>query len=249
MLRQFSMLLAFSALASNAYATVANNNADNLVDNGSFSDLVANATDPTDWTTPANGFINTADILDENNNFGFNFRRFAAAPVGQEDTWSPDASDDGGTWLGIARSPGTHFETVTQTVGGFMVGQTYSVSWEEANFGYIQEDPVRVNDPITSYLNDNRVRLDLSATGLFHEVSFAGSLLSIGQEWQDRSFEFTASATEYDLSLSLNENERSYLSFDGLQITAIASVPEPSTWALLLLGGLIIVGAQGKQDA
>ena len=65
-----------------------------------------------------------------------------------------------------------------------------------------------------------------------------GATLALGSNWYQESVSFMATATTQALSFQLATEARSYMSIDGIAVTA---VPEPQTYGLLL-GGLLFVG-------
>lgn len=186
--------------------------------------------------------INGPDIINGDHNFGLSFpslgdtyRRFAAAPAGEEDAWQAPNSTDGGSWVGLGRSDVQH-DAIMQTINGFVSGQRYRVSWNEANFGYVQETPVRPDEPTTSYDSANYLSFILDNT------TYNGDMLDVAQTWSSNSFEFVSDRTgAYELMIRLGSTNRSYLSLDGLTIKAVSAVPEPAGWMLLLVGLMLLI--------
>lgn len=235
MFKQIFSLAALLACSFNVYAELVNNDPNNLVTNGSFTDVLKNGDTinpgvPTGWSVGANNgeAINSPDTMDASANFGDpNEANFAAAP---------SATPDGETWVGMARDGASQNERITQTVSGFNIGSDYTISWYEGNFGY------DVVDPNVDFLNANAIQVDIG--GIYQ---FNGGFIPTQSAWETRSFTFQALQNSYDVSFGLINPARSYLSIDGVSITAVAAVPEPSTYAMLLAGGLLIAGFKRKQ--
>lgn len=230
MFKKLLILTSLIAVTTGAQAALVNADPNNLVTNGSFDDAIGNSIYATGWSQGTNNgeATNTADIINAGANFGvLGTTDFAAAP---------SATPDGENWVGIARDGALQNEIITQNVTGFTIGATYEISWYEANFGY------DVVDPNVDFLSANAVEATLGS-----DYTFDGGFIATGSDWLTRSFTFTANQTNYDLSFGLINPARSYLSLDGVSIVEVAAVPEPSTWAMLLAGGLLVFGSQRKQ--
>jgi hypothetical protein len=191
-----------------------------IIDNGSLTGPIDNNGVPTGWTI----YAGTPDTMDENNNVGGSYGYFGATP-------SP--SPDGGTWVGIADAPSISiFETFGQTVDGFDIGTTYSVSWYQANFGYT----------FAGYINPDSIGL------LIDGILVGNSSISpLATGWTLETVEFTATDTSHLLSFAIgSEPGQSYLSIDGISIQS-APVPEPATLLLLSLGLAGLAGSSRKK--
>jgi hypothetical protein len=164
--------------------------------------------------------VGSPDTMDENNSSGVpGLLAFAATP-------SP--SPDGGTWVGFSSFGSSIRETFGQTIGGFTIGTVYSVSWYQANFGYI---PGYTNPDVVEVLVDS-------------VVVGNGSLAPLAPGWTSESVQFTATAVSHELSFRPGGDvDGSYLSADGISISA---VPEPNTALLLSLG---LVGLSARRRA
>lgn len=138
---------------------------------------------------------------------------------------APTVSPDGGTWVGLGIN-GSYIESFGQSLSGLTVGQTYTVSWQAANFG--------INNQANSYLGSNAIGVMLDGASIGQ-----GSTLSLSSNWSTQSLTFVATSASQLLSFSLASTEKAYLGIDGISVTAggvTPAVPEPSTWALMAIG-------------
>jgi len=138
-------------------------------------------------------------------------------------------SPDGGAFVGLDGDPGFS-GPLTQTITGLTVGDTYQLTfyWAGAELsnrtGYqtIQLTGSFGGDPFATpvFTNTNPV----GTPGLF-------------SGWTQETFDFTANATSEVLSFlavgSPANNLPPFALLDGVSLT---SVPEPSTWAMMLAG-------------
>jgi len=195
-----------------------------ILDNGSLTGAINNAGVSSGWVV----LSPSPDTMDENNNVGISgLGDFAAAP---------STSPDGGTWVGFADDPQTSFqETFGQLVSGFAIGTSYTVNWDQANFGYAPD----------GFVNDDFINLFID--GIFVG---AGSLNILGNGWTSTGVDFSATSNAHQISFGVgDEAGRSYLSIDGISISATTStVPEPASIALLGLG-LAGVGFSRKKKS
>lgn len=187
--------------------------AESLVVNGSLNGSIANMDVPTGWTVLAG----TPDTVDPTSNVGVSgWLSFGVAPT---------VSPDGGTWVGLGIN-GSYIESFGQSLSGLTVGQTYTVSWQAANFG--------INNQANSYLGSNAIGVMLDGASIGQ-----GSTLSLSSNWSTQSLTFVATSASQLLSFSLASTEKAYLGIDGISVTAggvAPAVPEPSTWALMAIG-------------
>lgn len=187
--------------------------AESLVVNGSLNGSIANMDVPTGWTVLAG----TPDTVDPTSNVGVSgWLSFGVAPT---------VSPDGGTWVGLGIN-GSYIESFGQSLSGLTVGQTYTVSWQAANFG--------INNQANSYLGSNAIGVMLDGASIGQ-----GSTLSLSSNWSTQSLTFVATSASQLLSFSLASTEKAYPGIDGISVTAggvAPAVPEPSTWALMAIG-------------
>lgn len=199
--------------------------AESLVVNGSLNGSIANNDVPTGWTVLAG----TPDTMDTTSNVGVSgWLSFGVAPT---------ASPDGGTWVGLG-AKSDYIESIGQTLSGLSVGQTYTVSWQAANFG--------VNNSIDSYLGSNAIGVMLDGASIGQ-----GATLSLSSSWATQSLTFVATSASQLLSFSLAHAEKAYLGIDGISVTAggvTPAVPEPSSWLLMAMG-VAAVGAMRRRQA
>lgn len=195
-----SLLAAFAAQAAG-------------VSNGSLTGRIDNDGVPTGWTALAG----SPDVMDGGNNVGVSgLQRFGALP---------DASPDGGTWVGLGSSR-VATEAFGQLISGLTVGETYMLTWFDGNFGY--------SEGSTQYLDDNQIKAYDSSTGMLLGL---GQVRNLGSDWQMQSLSFTAQSSVMNLAFTLSDTAaRSYLSIDGIRLSSVTAVPESSTLMLSLLG-------------
>jgi hypothetical protein len=211
-----------------------------LVTNGTLTGSISNGVQnpgnslPNGWFAGATTatLSNSPDTMDENNNVGLIGKtNFGATP-----TLLPNS----GTWIGIARNGRNDLnENFYQDVSGFATGQSYKLSWYNANFGIIPK--VSLIEPY-----DDANYFIATLIGKNESFSFSGDLNSLGSNWTFNDFEFSPTETSYRLSFSLGIAARSYLSIDNISITQVTAVPEPSTWVFLTIG-LIAIGFQARK--
>ncbi len=211
-MRRFHRLLAPVALTAWLWCpALAHAATDNLLVNGSLSGVVGNSSVPMGWQT----LLNSPDVMDAANNAGVAGLQFFGA--------TPDASPDGGTWVGLGARTGSYMEEFGQWVDNLVIGQTYSLSWVTGNFGYSRGS--------VNYVDSNAIRVNLDGSLLG-----TGNTLSLGSQWQADTLSFVATTTRQQLSFQLNTYNNAYLSIDGIRLAAVSPVPEPGSLALALLG-------------
>jgi hypothetical protein len=199
------IIIAALLVASSAHG------AQSLVANGSLTSAIDNDGAPTGWQV----IEGSPDVMDANSNSGLaNTQRFGAAP---------DASPDGGTWVGIARNA-SYIERFGQTLSGLTIGQRYDVSWLDGNFGY--------SYGTVNYLGSNAVAVLMDDV-----VLGSGQTHALGSQWFKESLSFVATAATQTLSFKLAADTKAYMSVDGVAVTmSTTAVPEPGAMGLMGLG-------------
>jgi hypothetical protein len=199
--------------------------AESLVVNGSLNGSIANMDVPTGWTVLAG----TPDTMDTTSNVGVSgWLSFGVAPT---------VSPDGGTWVGLGIR-GDYIEQFGQTLSGLAVGQTYTVSWQAANFGVLNS--------VDSYLGSNAISVMLDGATIGQ-----GATLGLSSNWATQSLTFVATSASQMLSFRLAQGEKAYMGIDGISVTTgglTPAVPEPSTWALMAMG-VVAIGALRRRRA
>jgi len=184
---------------------------DNLMINGSLSGTIGNSSVPMGWQI----LMNSPDVMDAANNAGVAGLQFFGA--------TPDASPDGGTWVGLGARSGGYMEEFGQWVDNLVIGQTYSLSWVAGNFGYSRGS--------VNYVDANAIRVNLDGALLG-----SGSTIGLSSQWQAETLSFVATTTRQQLSFQLANANDAYLSIDGIRLSAVSAVPEPGSFGLALLG-------------
>jgi hypothetical protein len=181
--------------------------------NGSLTGPIANNGVPAGWTSLAG----SPDTMDQFNNVGTpGVSSFGATPT---------ASPNGGTWVGIGREGTGFIERFGQTVSGFSIGQSYTVSWFVSNFGYTD----------FGYTNANQIEV------LVNGVSIgSGAVRALSTGWEAQSLLFTATAATQQIAFQLGSNNKSYMGIDGIAFGPSTVVPEPATFALLAVGAGVL---------
>ena len=211
-MRRFDRLFAPVALIAWLAGTpLAQAATDNLMVNGSLTANTGNSSVPMGWQI----LMNSPDVMDAANNAGVSGLQFFGA--------TPEASPDGGTWVGLGSRTESYMEEFGQWVNNLVIGQTYSLSWVAGNFGYSRGS--------VNYVDSNAIRVNLDGALLG-----TGNMLGLGSQWQTESLSFVATTTRQQLSFQLADYNNAYLSIDGIRLTAVSPVPEPGSMALALIG-------------
>lgn len=176
--------------------------------------------------------------------------------------WGPDIYGSGSTLNGLTNSPtGGNFlaadgaylnRPIEQTITGLEVGKTYSLSfwWAAAQqYGYsgVTTEAWKVCFGVCSYTFNPSIP---DSYAVFDNI--AGSQIVSTDErtnqnhgfvpWKYEYFEFTATSSTQTLSLlayGTPLGQPPFALLDGLQLQA---VPEPTTWAMMMIGFGIIGG-------
>lgn len=210
-LSSYIRLAVFLVLGFGAVGSVS---AQEFINNGSLTGPIANAAVPSGWTILAG----SPDTMDETNNVAANVP-FGVTPDGP--------SPDGGTWVGYANGAGGFQEIFGQTVTGLTIGEQYEISWYAGNFGAVTG---------TSYTETNSILVSLDGSPIG-----SGAPLPLASGWVSQSIVFTATATSHDVSFGLTNDVSSYLSIDGISLTASQPLPTPQDQAIPTLSGWAMI--------
>lgn len=179
--------------------------------NGSFTNFTGNSVTPASWINtlgydPSTSFgvSPSVDVLD------ISFSSYSGIS-----TVPCVPSPNGGSWVGLSDLPMfNENEAIQQTVSGFVIGQTYTISYYAANFGGAPFD------------DEGYVRI------YFNGVQIASSPLLplLANTWVPVSTTFIPPATSGVLQIdasttSLPSGNGSYFSVDGLSITLSSPAP------------------------
>jgi hypothetical protein len=234
-------VLVLSALGVSANATT------NLITNGSFTNYTSSGTSNemvnvgassgdvlTDWATTSNyTFLLTPQLATENGTTGDT--QTLNGPDGALSFYfgtNPQfsASPDGGNFL--ASDGAYETGTISQTIAGLTVGNSYAVSFyqagaQQAGFTGPTTDQWEVS--LGSQTDYSSVISDASAT-------FSG--------WQQQTLYFTATSTSETLSFFAIGTPSGVPPFALLDGVSIVQAPEPATWTVMIAGLLGVAGAR-----
>jgi len=156
---------------------------------------------------------------------------------------SPDLQsfgfDDNRSVGGAVFSGGGAFETISQVVSDFTIGQSYAIDFYQQN-----------NGSLLSPYNDGRASWQVLLAG---SVIFRSALMDPGDVvWERQTATFVANATSYSIEFKpFDIDNGAALSGDTgvypvIDLVSIHVVPEPST-ALLLSLGIVGLAARRKR--
>lgn len=113
---------------------------------------------------------------------------------------------------------GTSAGTIFQTISGFTPGLTYQLS-------FLMAANPEGGAPTRS------LQADIGGASQIFSFTGPGSAADLG--WAQRTFQFTAAAPTLTLTFTSLDNNAFGAALDGVRIVP---VPEPSSWALLVIG-------------
>jgi PEP-CTERM motif len=222
-----SLAVAAGLIASPAFASV------NLIKNGDFTLLTsglgqitagAGITTALDWTTTGYSIV----------------EHIANVPVRTQYAATPDftlwdkANGGASTWNGmapignfLAMAADFRTEEVSQTVSGLTLGKTYVLDFDYAFAQQRSLNGLLYNGPTTQMLTawDGATKIFTSPTEHLANHGFAG--------WDAESLRFTATSNVISFLASGSPAVPPFTLVSDVSLTA---VPEPATWAMMLLG-------------
>ena len=204
-----------------------------LVVNGDFEETTAGGgqlsynTDATGWTTPA-----------PNGSYNFLFTPGSAwsttgvtGQYGDLQLWGPNngsmnglpaTSPNGGNYVGLDGA--FQVGPLQQTIAGLTAGQTYAVTFEWAG---AQQ---------SGFDGPNTEQLQVSLGGETQSTSVYDNPIHGFSGWMPQTFYFTADATSDVLSFLAVGTPAGVPPFSLLDSVSMMAAPEPSTWAMMLIG-------------
>jgi hypothetical protein len=229
-----------SVVAAAIALTVANvSHATNLVQNGGFEQTTLNgsygigslysANNATGWTTSGYNFVyqsGTADSTGADGEYG-NMKLWG--PANGANNGLTASSPSGGNFL--AADGAYQTEAISQLISGLTIGQQYKVSFDWAGaqqYGYNGETTENWtvslgNQSFTTATVDNA------------NHGFTG--------WQSASYIFTATNATETLSFLAHGTPNGEPPFSLLDGVSMAAVPEPASWAMMIVGFGAVGGA------
>ena len=213
----------------------------NLVQNGGFETGYVQSTEfgasfpsgagPTGWTSASFGAFNlyldpdTATTTETVTRFSEGGQKLATSFTG--------ASPDGGKF--VLLDGDTNFNgALTQSISGLTAGKTYNLTFYWAA------------SQLQNRAGDTTERLDVSFGGVTQSTPTVANPSQGFQGWFSQAFKFTATGPTdvlSFLSVGTPNGLPPVALLDGVSLTA---VPEPASWALLLVG-FAMVGAAARR--
>jgi hypothetical protein len=222
-----------ASLTAGLFFTGAAHAATNLVQNGDFEvttnangQLHFNAT-VADWSVPApNGsytFIFAPGTADTTGSLGQYGVVKLWGPGDGSANGLPASSPNGGNFIGA--DPAFHNGALTQAITGLHVGTTYELTFDWAG---------------AQQLNYNGTTTEGWDVSLGSDTQSTGTIVNANHGftgWRGADFFFTAESVSETLKfMAIGGPNASLPPFALLDSVSLTAVPEPATWAVMLLG-------------
>jgi len=251
--------LAFATAGVIALATAGGASAANLVTNGGFEDVSSTVTTGSDLgqigsyssetTTESSWYLSS-----QANSYAWVFEAGATPCASPCSTGGPydtgpggtlalyndvTASPNGGDFIGIdpgyPNSGNSNNSSINQSISGLTVGDQYTVSFDYAG---AQQGPSPGQNGFTGQQTEGWA-VSLGG-GPAQDTTVLTNCSECFTGWQTASLTFTATSTNEVLSfLAIGTGTQPAPAFallDGVSLTQVTGVPEPATWAMMLLG-------------
>lgn len=139
-------------------------------------------------------------------------------------------AQSGNQWADLAGQDSNGTEGVKTTIAG-LLGQTYTVSFWVGN----------VVDPAHVFGTSTTVNLLVDGVQVFSAVNTDGTGQAT-QVWRQFTYQGVAATNSTTFTFLSGDPSNDFSSgFDNVVISTVNGVPEPSTWAMMILG-LAVVG-------
>ena len=228
------MLNAAAVLAAMAVGTAAG--ATNLVTNGDFelTTLAGSAefgarypsNQLTGWTTDGYNFVFASGAADDGTGAAGEYNDLQLwGPGNGANNGLPASSPTGGNYIGADGAFGVG--AISQTINGLIAGHKYDVSFWWAGAQQYGFNGANTEQWQVSFGNESQ------STGVLSNADhgFTG--------WRQETFTFTATNSSQVLSFLAHgtpEGVPPFSLLDGVSLEAQGAVPEPASWALMILG-------------
>ncbi|MDP1027561.1 PEPxxWA-CTERM sorting domain-containing protein [Sphingomonas sp. KR1UV-12] len=233
-MKKIAFAVAAMTVAAAAPASAANLN---LVTNGGFESTtttsstgnfqIGNAGTVAGWTSTGgyNLLFNAANATTGN-------AAGTYAYTNKEKMWAANASSQGGNFLALD-GDSTARGAVQQVINGLTIGQQYLLTFEWGAGQLQSRDGATTEQLLVGFGNDS------FSTTILNNVShgFTG--------WNTVSRTFTATSTSQVLSFLSIGTPNGLPPIATLDNVAMTAVPEPATWAMMLVG-FAMVGATAR---
>lgn len=145
---------------------------------------------------------------------------------------------------GLHQSDGTGTAAISQVVNNLVVGQLYTLTFDWASAQQAGFNSPTTENWIVSFGDTGLANVDetfTTSTDSNVNHGFTG--------WHTSTFVFTATGTTQTLSFLANGTPEGQPPFSLLADPTLQAVPEPATWAMMMLGfGTMGVVMRGRRD-